>query len=204
MSFRKLFLDGRAGARNHRRSRPAKASADWLFTPFIGGTFGGSANVIDFDLGEDFENEFNQKLTYGASLAYLGAGIVGFEMDFGYSPNFFEHRRGRLDQPGRRRQCHDADGQRDARLLRLARCGPYASFGGGLVKTRVDSVDQFFEDVDRTASGSMPAAGIMAIFSDNVGMRGDIRYFRSLTERRRRRHRPESWRNSGSGAERLA
>ena len=32
----------------------------------------------------------------------------------------------------------------------------------------------------RTASGSMSAAGIMGFFSDNVGMRGDIRYFRAV------------------------
>ena len=32
---------------------PSRASADWLFTPYIGGNFGGSANFGDFN---DFES----------------------------------------------------------------------------------------------------------------------------------------------------
>ena len=48
---------------------------------------GGSANNgID---GEDFGDEFERKVNYGASLAWVGDGAVGFEVDFGYSPNFF-------------------------------------------------------------------------------------------------------------------
>ena len=92
MSFRKLFMTG-ALALTVSALAPAKASADWLFTPFIGGTFGGSAKITD--IGDDVRNEFNRKLTYGASLAYLGGGIAGFEIDFGYSPNFFGERSGR-------------------------------------------------------------------------------------------------------------
>ena len=74
--------------RSHVAAAPTKASADWLFTPFVGATFGGSADIGG--LGEDFEDEFERKLNYGASLAWMGAGAVGFEVDFGYSPNFFE------------------------------------------------------------------------------------------------------------------
>src|SRR5688572_6456782 len=67
---------------------PAKASADWLFTPFIGMNFGGSATFND--AAGDFDDEFEKRSTFGASLAWMGAGIAGFEIDFGYSPNFFE------------------------------------------------------------------------------------------------------------------
>ena len=28
---------------------PSKASADWLFTPFVGWNWGGAASFIDFD-----------------------------------------------------------------------------------------------------------------------------------------------------------
>src|SRR3954452_7275934 len=87
MAFRKWVLTS-ALALTVSTLAPAKASADWLFTPFIGGTFGGSADITD--VGGSFKNEFNRKLTYGASLAFLGGGVAGFELDFGYSPNFFE------------------------------------------------------------------------------------------------------------------
>ena len=43
MSFRKLVMTG-ALALTVSALAPAKASADWLFTPFIGGTFGGSGD----------------------------------------------------------------------------------------------------------------------------------------------------------------
>jgi opacity protein-like surface antigen len=149
-----------------------------LFTPFIGGTFGGSADVTDV-LGDDFEAEFNRKLTYGASLAYLGGGIAGFEIDFGYSPNFF----------GADEDDDDIDLIGDSNVTTLmanvifsAPTGgvrPYASFGGGLIRSRLDDVDDFFE-VDQNNFGFNAGAGVMAFFSDNVGLRGDVRFFRSL------------------------
>ena len=57
---------------------PASARADWLFTPNIGVGFGG-------------DTPSNDKLTYGASLGYMGAGIAGFEADWSYTPTFFEN-----------------------------------------------------------------------------------------------------------------
>ena len=33
-------------------------------------------------------------MNFGASLGWMGAGIVGFEVDFGYSPNFFQNTAG--------------------------------------------------------------------------------------------------------------
>ena len=51
---------------------PAKASADWLFTPFIGMNWGGTAEFTDF--GGDFEDEFEQKMNFGASLVVDGRG----------------------------------------------------------------------------------------------------------------------------------
>ena len=91
MSLRKLAITSAltlvvfAGA-------PGKASADWLFTPYIGWNWGGTAGFTD-DFG-DFEDEFERRANFGASLAWMGAGALGFEVDFGYSPNFFENTTG--------------------------------------------------------------------------------------------------------------
>ena len=67
---------------------PGRASADWLLTPFIGANFGGNADFGSFD---DFDDEFERRVDMGASLGWMGGGIVGFEVDFGWSPNFFEN-----------------------------------------------------------------------------------------------------------------
>jgi hypothetical protein len=70
---------------------PRNASADWTLTPFVGWNFSGSADVNGTTPGASFSNNFEKKIDYGASLMGTGAGAFGFEVDFGYSPNFFEN-----------------------------------------------------------------------------------------------------------------
>ena len=43
-------------------------------------------------------------------------------------------------------------------------------------------IDDFLGDIDNTDFGFNVGAGIMGFFNDNVGIRGDIRYFRSLRD----------------------
>src|SRR5687767_15715533 len=66
-------------------ARPA--SADWLFTPYLGLVFGGAANTVDINT---LDEAFEQRSTFGGSLGFMGGGVLGFEMDFGYTPNFFQ------------------------------------------------------------------------------------------------------------------
>lgn len=162
---------------------PARASADWLFTPFIGGNWGGAATFTD-DLG-DFEDEFERRLNFGASLAWMGGGIAGFELDFGYAPNFFENTTGDADF-----EFGDSNvttlmanivlgapvGGQVGRGIR-----PYASGGVGLIRQRVNSPENFF-DVTNNDFGFNVGGGVSGFFTDNVGLRGDIRYFRSLQD----------------------
>ena len=95
MSLRKLFISG-CLALMITAAAPAKASADWLFTPFVGLNWGSSVNFND--AFGDFEDEFEKRGTFGASLAWMGAGIAGFEIDFGYTPNFFQNTEGEEDE----------------------------------------------------------------------------------------------------------
>ena len=76
---------------------PSRASADWLLTPFVGWNFGGSADIVSFE--GDFDDEFEQRVNFGASLGWMGAGVMGFEADLSFTPNFFEDTRGPGD-PG--------------------------------------------------------------------------------------------------------
>jgi opacity protein-like surface antigen len=159
---------------------PAPAAADWLFTPFIGATFGGSANIGGE--GEDFEDEFERKLNYGASLAWMGGGAIGFEIDFAYSPNFF----------GVSSDSDDFDLVGDGNVTTLmgnlvvgAPLGgvrPYASGGIGLLKSRVEDAGEFFEEIDSTDLGFNAGAGVMGFFSENAGIRADVRFFRSMRD----------------------
>lgn len=184
MSLRKLFITG-AMALIVSAAAPSKASADWLFTPFIGANFGGSARLGGFDLdgiGNGVDVDFEKRLDYGASLAWMGHGAIGFEVDFGYSPNFFEP----SDSSSNLNLIGDGNVTTlMANLMVGAPLGglrPYASGGVGLIKTRVDDVGQFFGDIDSSNFGLNVGGGIMGFFNDNIGLRGDIRYFRSITD----------------------
>jgi opacity protein-like surface antigen len=157
------------------------ASADWLFTPYLGVTFGGSAN---FGNVGDFDDNFERKVTYGVNAAWMGAGAVGFEVDFGTTPNFFQSTSG----PG------DFDwGDNNvttlmANLIVGAPIGgqsgvgfrPYASAGVGLLRTSVGDTT-LFDGLSTNDLGFNVGAGAHAFFNDNVGLRGDVRYFRGLT-----------------------
>ena len=179
MSVRKLFL-GIALAGFVSALTPAWASADWLFTPFVGGNFGGNADFGNFN---NIGDETQRRLDFGASLGWMGKGIVGFEVDFGYSPNFFTNTNGNADIPF-------GDGNVTTLMGNIivgAPIGgqtgkgirPYGSGGIGLLKTRVDG-GQFFNNLDANDLGMNIGAGVHGFFSDNVGIRGDVRYFRSF------------------------
>ena len=162
---------------------PAKASADWLFTPFIGLNWGSSVTFND-EFG-DFDDEFEKRSTFGASLAWMGGGIAGFEIDFGYTPNFFELTEGDDD-------FEYGDSNLTTLMANLtlgAPIGgqsgggirPYASGGVGIIRSKIDDPLDLFE-VDSTDWGFNVGAGVAGFFSDNIGIRGDVRYFRSLED----------------------
>jgi hypothetical protein len=56
---------------------------------------------------------------------------------------------------------------------------PYASGGLGLIATRVDSASQFLTNVTSNEFGTNIGGGVMFL-GEHAGVRGDIRYFRSI------------------------
>jgi opacity protein-like surface antigen len=183
MSLRKLFVAS-ALVITASAAAPAKASADWLFTPFIGVNWGGSATITDF--GADVKDKFENRVDFGASLAYMGAGIVGFELDLGYSPNFFKNTTGAGN--------FEFGDSNVTTLMANAIAGipiggtsgrgfrPFAVGGVGLIKSRVTGPKEFF-DVNKNAWGFNVGAGVTGFVTDNFGIRGDVRYFRSLQDK---------------------
>lgn len=134
------------------------AHAEGYLQPFVGAAMGG--NVDD------------NKLTYGGILTFQG-GVFGFAVDFGYTPDFF-----------------GSSGLGDNNVtslmgnLVLMTPGPvkfYGSGGLGLVKTHVRDADGFF-DVSSNDFGFNAGGGLMFFFSSNIGLHGDVRYFRNLTD----------------------
>ena len=153
---------------------PATASAEWIFTPFIGASFAAGTDNTDFDTVID-----GSKMTYGGTLTWVGGGMFGFEVDFGYAPEYFEGDDDDVDFT-------DSSNYTSlmANVVLSAPRGafrPYATAGVGMLKTFVDDVDDAF-DVDRNALGFNLGGGVMGFITDRVGIRGDLRYFRQMGE----------------------
>ena len=156
---------------------PATASAEWLFTPFVGMNWGGSATFGDVGT---FDDEFEKRGNFGASLA-TGDGVVGFEVDFGWSPNFFENTAGGGDFEFGANNVTTVMANLTLGAHSGAGVRPYASGGLGIIKIRAQHARDVF-DVASTDWGFNLGAGVVGFFSDNVGLRADLRYFRSLKD----------------------
>jgi len=150
---------------------PGVARADWLFTPNIGAGFGGAASG-------------REHLTYGASIGWMGAGIFGWEADFAYTPEFFE---GDDDDFDFIENSNVTSFMVNA-LIGIPVGGqtgggfrPYFSGGAGLLKQSVEDADQLFE-VSNNDFGINLGVGAMGFASDHIGFRGDVRYYRSLSD----------------------
>jgi len=162
---------------------PERASAQWFVTPFLGGNFAGDANFGSFN--DDFDDEFERRLDFGVTTGWMSEGIVGFEIDFGFSPNFFEDTIGDTNFDFGDNNVTTLMGN----VLLSAPIGgtsgagihPYGSGGVGLIRSRINGGD-FFDDLTTNDFGFNVGGGINAYFNDRIGIRGDVRYFRSLQD----------------------
>ncbi len=156
---------------------PGTARADWLFTPNIGAGFGGNA-------GSGADGVGATHLSWGASIGWMGAGIFGWEADLAYTPEFFEADDDDLDLIENSNVTSFM-----ANVLVGVPVGgqtgggfrPYVSGGAGILQQNVQSDDDLFE-VDNSEFGVNIGAGAMGFMSDHVGFRGDIRYYRALSD----------------------
>lgn len=64
---------------------PRAADADWIFAPFIGSTFAGATALPDLEQGAS-----STQFILGGSAGLWTRGIFGVEGDFSYAPRFFE------------------------------------------------------------------------------------------------------------------
>ena len=142
---------------------PVPALADGFVVPFGGANSAG-------DIGN------GSRGAYGVALGAMGGGVVGIELDFGVSPNFF---------PRSATVSSSNVTTSMGNLIVGAPLGsvrPYVSAGVGLIKARVGSAG----DLLRSSSndfGTNIGGGLMAFVNPHVGLRGDVRVFRDLKDR---------------------
>ena len=146
---------------------PVQARADGFVTPWVGSAFGSN---ID-----------NGQTTFGVSAGGMGAGIVGGEVDFGWSPSFF----GTKSDFGNNTVMNlmgnvivgvPIGGQHGAGIR------PYVVGGLGLIRTQIDGGTVANVSSSNNMFGWDAGGGVMGYFTDHVGLRGDLRYLRATSD----------------------
>ena len=162
---------------------PRSASADWVLTPFVGWNFGGSADVSG-NGGLSTKNRFAHKVDYGVSAAYMGHGIFGAEADLGYSPGFYTNTAKTGFQFGSGSNVTTLTGNLIVGIPvggeHSAAIRPYGVAGVGLVRSNVSDAAGLFDVSSKNDFGFDVGGGLMGFVNPNVGIRGDVRYFRGF------------------------
>ena len=158
---------------------PGVARADWLITPFLGGTFASETIIPDLE-----QSAGTKKLVVGAAAGWLGDGVLGVELDFAYAPRFFE----------RDSTAGLATGSNVVTLggdllvtlpvsVTRESLRPYFVAGGGWVHAAIEEGQGIFPELfgrARNAFGMSVGGGAIGFLSQRTGLRFDVREVRSL------------------------
>ncbi len=145
---------------------PAQARAEGFITPWIGVNFA--------------SDPAEGRAVFGGTAGYMGAGVFGAEVDFGYSPSFF----GTESDLGSN-NLMTVMGNVIVGVPVGGTSGigvrPFVTGGIGLIRS---SLDGLFEDdsISSNDFGFNVGAGVMGFFNDHFGLRGEVRYFRNLND----------------------
>ena len=147
-------------------SAPATARAEGYVSPWAGVQFGSSMQ--------------NGRGSFGVQAGGMGAGIIGGEIGFGVSPSFFGNNtdfgsNSVLDVMG-----NVIVGVPIGSTHGTAGARPYFTAGAGLIRTQIDGGNLFAGSTHSNNFGYNIGGGAMGYFNEHVGVRGDLRYLRTL------------------------
>jgi hypothetical protein len=153
-------------------SAPSVARADGFVSPWVS-VNGGSSHL-----------DSGSRAGFGVNAGAMGAGIIGGELDFGWSPSFFGNKtdfgsNSVIDLMGNVIVGVPVGGTHGAGIR------PFVSGGVGLIRTQIDggTVGSSF---DVSSSNNMfgwnLGGGVMGYFNNHFGLRGDVKYLRSFED----------------------
>lgn len=143
---------------------PAQARAEGYVSPFAGVVFG--------------NDSIDSKPAWGVNAGWMGAGIIGGEIDFGWAPDVFTDA---VDN-----HLMDFMGNIIIGVPVGGTSGPgvrpFVTGGVGLIQVKIDPGVTSVGEYKTNDFGFNLGAGVMGYFGDHVGLRGDIRYFRTVDD----------------------
>jgi hypothetical protein len=140
---------------------PSSAGAEGLLAAFIGQNFGGRVE--------------EHTVVYGGVFGSVRKGL-GFELDFGYTPDFFKTE----ELTGSKTSVTTVMGNLVIGGAASRGVGAYASGGAGLIRANADGPGELLDNLTSNDFGINVGGGLNMVFGTSVGIRADIRYFRSL------------------------
>ena len=145
---------------------PSQARAEGYVTPWVGANWGSDIS--------------KSRAAFGVNAGAMGNGIVGGEVDVGYSADFFG--------PSQIGEGHAINVMGNFILGNpiVADDGPgvrpFVTGGLGLLRTQVDGGTLANIQSSNNMFGWNVGAGVMGYFNNHVGLRGDIRYLRGFED----------------------
>jgi outer membrane protein with beta-barrel domain len=144
---------------------PAVAHAEGYISPWASTQAGSNFN--------------NGRAGFGFDAGGMGAGVIGGELDFGYSPSFF----GTDNDFG-----HNTVINLMPNLIVGVPIGgthgagirPFVTAGAGLLRTQIDGGTLANVSSSNNQWGWDAGAGVMGYFNDHFGLRGDLKYIRGF------------------------
>ena len=152
---------------------PAPADAEWQLAPFIGWTFHTQTTLVDPAFGTE-ETHWN----FGTAVTLLGAGPVGVEGLFVYTPSFFGGGEGSVISGSRAIALMGNVVLTTPRSWNEYGLRPFVSGGLGLLHAGREDFVGFV--TDQNLAGLNIGGGAVGFLTNRTGLRFDLRYFRHL------------------------
>jgi hypothetical protein len=160
---------------------PSAARADFFIVPFAGMKFGGDTSIVDLELAAG-----KKKFALGIGARFVDDRVLGYEIEFGNVAGYFENEDVRLEIGGplvkNGSYVNDLTGSLVLSLPPRFTGGglrPYAVIGGGLIHAASEDYFNVIK-VRRTVPAFNVGVGAVGMFTDNVGVRFDVRHLRSF------------------------
>jgi hypothetical protein len=147
---------------------PAPARAEGFISPFYGRNFGNNDACPNLQRCEGKNN------TWGVALGAMG-DVVGFEEDISFSDKFF------TDAPN----VDSSVTSFMSNFMVIPKLGPvrpYAVIGLGLIMSRANLETPQVELTNNNSLALDYGGGLGIFFGDHLGIRGDLRVFRTLQD----------------------
>jgi hypothetical protein len=154
---------------------PAAASADWLLTPFVATTLGGSTNLLTLD-----QSSGNKKFTFGASFGWLSDGLLGVEASAAHTPHFFEGSSGSLVLTSGVTTVNGSVMVAVPQAITGYSLRPYLIGGIGLLHANSRDLIQF-ATFDSNLLALNLGGGAIGMVSNNSGLRFEVVQYRNVS-----------------------